>query len=633
MIRRCRKTSLLFRKVKILGKKKHNKTIQQGKTGYTFLNGNYALIPAILVICVVPLIMRLHMYDSGLQQFAWFPDNNQQLDVFLYHRSRLFSAIGAAMVIIMAVSIFMKKANRYSQSQLQEMKQSKWLIPMGIFALLVFASTVFSDYSGYGFSGIYEQFESVWVVLSYCIATVYVFYYVRTKEDVDILQKALFAVLAVLAAIGLTQLLGHDFWQTEFGKKLFVPSEYMYMKDSLSFNFSNTGIHQVYLTFYNPNYVGVFAAVIVPIAVMLCIGSERVWEKAMWGILSVVLFVCALGSGSKAFLVVIPVTALLGIILYIRKNIKKLPFVIGIIVVLIAAGSVYAKSVNVDIIQYVKYAMTYHTENKHVIEDFIAEEDSITLRYLNKTLTMTCESNEGKADLKAYDEAGNEIPVASDENQIFRFGDERFSDVFVRLYVGTAKNDYIAEIVAAGYACRFTKEEDGYSYVNYAYRTDDMITAEAAVFEDADRLFSGRGYIWARTIPLLKEHILLGSGADTYSIEFPQNDYIARTNAGYQNILITKPHSMYLQYGVQYGVLALICFLTLAIMYVIQTVRVCWKSDFSDKYSCMALGIMMGITGYGIMGIANDSCVALAPLVWALLGLGFAVNRLVKQDK
>ena len=33
------------------------------------------------------------------------------------------------------------------------------------------------------------------------------------------------------------------------------------------------------------------------------------------------------------------------------------------------------------------------------------------------------------------------------------------------------------------------------------------------------------------------------------------------------------------------------------------------------------------------MGIANDSCVALAPIAWAMLGLGFAVNVIVKEKQ
>ena len=41
---------------------------------------------------------------------------------------------------------------------------------------------------------------------------------------------------------------------------------------------------------------------------------------------------------------------------------------------------------------------------------------------------------------------------------------------------------------------------------------------------------------------------------------------------------------------------------------------------------------MLGIIGYLISGISNDSTITVAPLFWALLGIGFAVNRMNQQD-
>ena len=67
-------------------------------------------------------------------------------------------------------------------------------------------------------------------------------------------------------------------------------------------------------------------------------------------------------------------------------------------------------------------------------------------------------------------------------------------------------------------------------------------------------------------------------------------------------------------------------------IYVVQALKICWKSEFKDVHSCLCLGILLGILGYAIMGISNDSCVALSPLAWAMLGLGFAVNMLVKKE-
>ena len=41
----------------------------------------------------------------------------------------------------------------------------------------------------------------------------------------------------------------------------------------------------------------------------------------------------------------------------------------------------------------------------------------------------------------------------------------------------------------------------------------------------------------------------------------------------------------------------------------------------------MAAGICLGIVGYLLMGLLNDSVVAVAPLFWGMLGVGIALNR------
>lgn len=604
---------------------------KQKKNNDGLLNGNYALLPIIFVLCIVPLIMRLYIYDSGLEQYPWFPDRTEEVDIFLYYKSVAMTAAGVVMAGILAYFTYKEQKKKKNDFRLHP-AQAKWLLPLAAFCLLVLLSTLFSQYRGYGFNGIYEQFESVWVVLAYGIATVYTFYFIKTKGDIDVIQKALFCVLTVLGVLGITQLTGHDFWETNLGKSLFVPAQYAQLKESLEFSFSGSGNHQVYLTFYNPNYVGVFAALILPVSVMLCVGNEKWQKKAAWGILSIVLLLCALGSGSKAFLLSLIATSLLGIVLYGRKLVKYLPIGLMYGATILYVGSVYMNYVNIDVVQYVKNALT-PTENVYPVEDFVVTEDHVELTYNGEVLSMLCENgSDGTPYFKAWDSTGADMAFSMDDANVVHFEDERFAAIAVTVYGGYEEYAYIAEISAAGHRYGFAKGSDSYTYINFAYKADEMIKAESALFTDSDRLFSGRGYIWSRTIPLLKDSIFLGTGADTFVLAFPQKDYVARTNAGYQDQIMTKPHSLYLQMGVQYGVLALLAFVALAVMYAVEAVRLCWRADFRDTYSCLALGLLMGIAGYGIMGISNDSCVALAPMAWILLGFGFAVNQVVKKE-
>ena len=69
--------------------------------------------------------------------------------------------------------------------------------------------------------------------------------------------------IAIMSFLGLSQAFGHDFFQTKFGQSLIKPSTY---KEELVFNFEKG---RPYMTLYNPNYVGFYAALTIPVLLTL----------------------------------------------------------------------------------------------------------------------------------------------------------------------------------------------------------------------------------------------------------------------------------------------------------------------------------------------------------------------------
>jgi hypothetical protein len=46
----------------------------------------------------------------------------------------------------------------------------------------------------------------------------------------------------------------------------------------------------------------------------------------------------------------------------------------------------------------------------------------------------------------------------------------------------------------------------------------------------------------------------------------------------------------------------------------------------------VGIGILCGTFGYMIGGIINDSMIVIAPLYWVLIGIGLAINSMIKRD-
>ena len=149
-------------------------------------------------------------------------------------------------------------------------------------------------------------------------------------------------------------------------------------------------------------------------------------------------------------------------------------------------------------------------------------------------------------------------------------------------------------------------------------------------------LVSNRGYIWSRTIPMLKDSIFIGYGPDNFTMVFPQEDYIGRFNTGttgMTNMVIDKPHNMYLQTAVNTGVISLLALLFMWAFYLFDCVKLYIKGNMNSFTEYIGAAIFISIMAYLVAGLFNDSVVSVAPLFWVLLGMGIAINRTIKCNK
>lgn len=215
-------------------------------------------------------------------------------------------------------------------------------------------------------------------------------------------------------------------------------------------------------------------------------------------------------------------------------------------------------------------------------------------------------------------------------------------DVYLRTEASTQGN--VRDVIALNF---WAKEENSlfFDLLNQKkiemihYRTADPMLPENADhigFEGKEQLGSSRGYIWSRTLPLLKNCLIKGYGADTFTYVFPQNDVLAKYysysqfNAGFY-ITVDKPHNMYLQMFYSNGLIALIAFLVIVVFYLVDCFRLYALRREYRREQTMGAAIMLGVVGYLTAGLFNDSVVSVAPVFWILLGTGAALNTINRR--
>ena len=346
-------------------------------------------------------------------------------------------------------------------------------------------------------------------------------------------------------------------------------------------------------------------------------------------VLIVLLSGALLASQSKAGLLVLVGITFVAILLRFRGVLKYWYLVIPAITAVVLSFSLVDTAKDNYYTNRLKAALQIQ-KNEPALQAFVTSEDDVIMRYKDREISFTL--TDGILCMLLAVEDGEMLELVQNEEGKYVFTDVGLSGI-------TVETNYYLDITSfavtvGGRTWGFVKDyaEPGYQYVNEFGRAVDCIEADSLFFEGYESFASHRGYIWSRTLPLLKDAFFLGDGANTYAVTMPQNDYVARNQSGFETQIITKPHNGYLQIAQQSGVLSLLCIVVFFGMYLGQSIKLYWKSSLKASMEKIGFGLFLSIFAYLITFVTNDSMIVVGPIFWALLGVGLAVNRMVKEQ-
>lgn len=585
---------------------------------------HYHLIPLIFILVVIPLIAKVYSYDPKLSQFDWFPNlTEKHSDLFLYYKSVFFTLTAVVMAFLILGKRFIEDQHAITAFE---------FYPLAAYAILALLSTLFSHYRSYGFSGIHEQFESIWVLLGYCVAAYYAYIFVE-EDDIAFLIRWFLLGIAILTALGLAQALKHDFFRTKFGQKLITAGT---KYNSLDFTFEED---RVYMTLYNPNYVGSYVALVFPILICLILffktgnSTDRPLLPVLECITSILLAAglafCLLKSASKSGIVAVAGTFFLFFLILIPR-LKKYWY-LGILALIIMIGGIFFadRALNHLLSDSIRNLFSGE-KTTYDLEDITVTEEDVIFTYRGNVIHFQITEN---YEIEVTDAEGTILPLEKGDGFSYVIADDRFSDISISQFPIEEHMSMGINVLGTSWYFSNDNENREYLFYNIYGKWTKFKTAPSAIFTGRESIATSRGYIWSRTIPLLKHYILLGSGADTFSLVYPNDDYLGMYNCGYTGQTITKPHNLYLQIAVQSGVLSLIAFLAFYLIYFVSSFLLYTRCRLNSYSSKVGLGIFVGSFGYMISGIINDSMITVAPVFWTLIGIGISINMQLKNKK
>ena len=577
------------------------------------------LIPIMLILAIIPLIVYLKVIpnDEATRIFMGGQENN--VDFFSYYKSFWF-------VLLTGIGLFMY----FSQVLLDrniKLKKDPIYYPMIAYVVLIILSTVFADYRTVAFRGFMDRYEGMWVLLSYLGVMFLSYNLVNNEKQLKYILGSLGFSTLIMSIIGLTQYIGKDIFRTNFMKRLITPSVYNNQLDNINFTFE---LGRVYTTLYNPNYVGVYSTMIFSLFTTIFLLSKNTKLRIFSGLISVLSLLSLFGSGSRAGLLTLGVYFILVLIIFRKSILKHKLISLASIVVLIAillSANIYSNGtilsrlisgVNSIVSKEDPYNFqNVYTEDGQLVIDF--DEYDIRVKYQNNEIEFYNENNEALD----IEQNNSIIKITEKPYNLHQFEVIIINDIYgLRVDLVTNRNriQFNTMLMPSG-------EIELVDSLNRPVRS---YKAPYVGFEGREGLASNRGYIWSRSIPMLKNTVFIGNGPDTYGLEFPNNDYYGKLIGLQLNQQVDKPHNVYLQIALNTGILSLIAFLTIIGFYILSSLKIYInRSLYKDLTDILGLGIFLLVVLYLFTGLSNDSIVAISPLFWTLLGVGYKLNNTI----
>lgn len=631
------------------------KTIQKEDTRKKDIQ---ALLPVLIALCLIPLVILTKDYQTEFSKFPWFNNTElNQIDSFEYAKGILVILTGAIAAVIIC---FIEYDNLQKKKRLFENADLKTLILLAVYLTMVIISSLFSQYPNLAFhGGGYGQWQTMWVLLGYGMLFLYAYLFINSEKRGLLTIKFLMITTGILAFMGVLQTFGHNPLSWKWLQNIITSQSNV---EGIDFK---EGVSNVILSFNNPNYVGPYIALILPVtAAFIFLRASEDKTKAIAARIAGILIAVGLvrtliGSSSSAGIISVLAGAALALILVLsgvfwgrrpeeetpadfdgqtRKKSKK-----GLIIGVCAAGILIALGFFSLRSSYIQNTINKlleggnDTRNVASIVNTKADELDITLRNDTRfTLAPKIDAN-GSFQITAYDDSKKPITLTQTGQQgMYAISDERFSMITLEV-----NNFNIENQVYSGFKVKDAPNSISWTFVfkdgKWKYYTPfgkfiRLHEVESFGFKNHQNIANRRGFIWSRTIPLMKDYWFSGVGPNAFIIAFPNEDFVGSKRVGDTTTLVDKPHNSFLQIYIQTGGISALAYGGLWLLYMIGGIRLFWRRKQYRSIDMIGLGLLVGIFAFAISGITNDTIIGTQVIYWTLLGAGYAVNRIIRSE-
>ena len=439
----------------------------------------------------------------------------------------------------------------------------------------------------------------------------------------------------IVGIVGISQYLDSDIVTKEFMQKLIIPKRYEHLVGTLKG--SSKANQKVAGLIGNANYFSQYYALIFPIFFVLAVYLKDKKYKVISSVISALSAFLIVISLSETGLISILITIIIVISINIKGiinkiGIKRFKILSAFIILFLASdiilnGPIYTKTYY--IFNNLKYEFTAGKEKKN-IQEIELDNNKAKINYKNREINIIYD----KGDIFIKDKNGkilHEEKNIENKNKIKDFKN-------MEIMIGFRKHKYVNRnmvYIRIGESIQFRMiiDNGNFKIINNAGKIIEQSKIKIAFGEGKEELLTGRIYIWSRAIPKIIERPLFGYGADTFELVFPNHDYAGLYKAYNRSmIIVDKPHNIYIGIASNTGILSLIAFLTINIIYLKNAIENIKKFGIKNEIEICSFGVLLSIISYLILGIMYDSNIVSTSYYYILLGIGINLNYTINKE-
>ena len=494
-------------------------------------------------------------------------------DYFLYGKAAFTIAVGILLFILLFVEITV------FHEKLLDFKTRRDRILfgcMGIYIVCTVMSTILADYKKTALSGGVNSCEGMWVLLLYPVlflAAKFVFEMDRHKESTDLKQQQAAGKWSSLEWIVLIQAV--ILWVLSVIELLYQPVVQL----AAGHETQSPYVNMISLSFPSPAYCAGYIVLLAPFCMYFMVKADSLLRSVMWSVLTVTtVTACFLTRSTAGFYLVIAegVGFAVYAVVWCKPQTWKMPAVkavsvaavIGVVLLTnMAAGGKIGSAVAASA---VNGTMPVHKSEYYKVKEIQVQDNTVTIT--GEENALICRLNE-QQNIIFTDENRNVLDVSSENNSIY------FPEPYETVSAGFENNALWLDLGYKGRIRFYIAGGKFYPMAADGSLIRDISSGMSKENTRFDSIITGRGYIWRKTVPVLKNTVLFGHGAGTFAFYFKQFDYAGLLNSqGEVDLMIDRPHSWYLQMACSQGI-----FCMMAVVALIATVCVSGIKRFTSK--------------------------------------------------